>query len=78
MKIIQKEDGSGEIYFSDEEIKVIQKHKKLILNKEFLKHFINLFIALFMEFQKKFDNKTKEMLTPVDKEIEISKPKDHL
>jgi hypothetical protein len=62
MKIIQKEDGSGEIYFSDEEIKVIQKHKKLILNKEFLKHFINLFIALFMEFQKNLIIKQRKCL----------------
>ena len=46
MKIDQREDGSGEIVFTDQEIEIIKKNKKLILSVEFLKHFINLFMSL--------------------------------
>ena len=49
MQINQKEDGSGEIIFSKEEIDIISKHKKLTLSTEFLKHFINLEIEMIFK-----------------------------
>jgi len=52
MQIRQKEDGSGEILFSEEEVKIIAKEKKLVLTTIFLKHFINLFMSLFFEYQR--------------------------
>ena len=73
MKIKQNEDGSGEILFSNEEIDIINKHKKLILTKIFLKHFINLFMSLFFEYQKKFDEETKVIKSGLNEEIEISR-----
>jgi hypothetical protein len=76
MKINQKEDGSGEIVFTDQEIEIIKKNKKLILSVEFLKHFINLFMSVFFEYQKKFNTKTRNMTTPIDQEIEAKKPDD--
>ena len=76
MKIIQNDDGSGEIHFSEQEIEIISKHKKLTLSTYFLKHFINLFMGLFFEYQRKFDEKTKNMQTTLDQEIETKKPKD--
>lgn len=76
MKINQKEDGSGEIVFTDQEIEIIKKNKKLILSVEFLKHFINLFMSVFFEYQKKFNTKTRNMTTPIDQEIETKKPDD--
>lgn len=76
MKINQREDGSGEIVFTDQEIEIIKKNKKLILSVEFLKHFINLFMSLFFEYQKKFDTRTKNMSTNIDQEIKVKKPKD--
>ena len=54
MQIRQKEDGSGEIIFSDEEITILNKHKKLILSKYFLKHFVNVFGSLFARVSKRF------------------------
>jgi len=78
MIINQKEDGSGELVFSKEEIDIISKHKKLILTPSFLKHFVNLFVGLFIEFQDKFDEKTKQMTTFPDQEIKTEKPKDNL
>jgi hypothetical protein len=75
MQIRQKEDGSGEILFSEEEVKIIAKEKKLVLTTIFLKHFINLFMSLFFEYQRKFDEKTKNITTPLDTNIETNKPK---
>ena len=62
--------------FSEQEIEIISKHKKLTLSTYFLKHFINLFMGLFFEYQRKFDEKTKNMQTKLDQEIETKKPKD--
>ena len=76
MKINQKEDGSGEIVFTDQEIEIINNNKKLVLSVEFLKHFINLFMSVFFEYQKKFDEKTKKITTPLDKDIKVKKPDD--
>jgi hypothetical protein len=73
-----KEDGSGELVFSKEEIDIIIKHKKLILTPSFLKHFVNLFVGLFIEFQDKFDKKTKQMTTFKDQEIKTNPPKERL
>jgi hypothetical protein len=75
LEIRQKEDGSGEILFSEEEIKIITKEKKLVLTTIFLKHFINLFMSVFFEYQRKFDEKTKNITTPLNTIIETSKPK---
>ena len=37
----QKKDGSCDIIFSKEEIKIVTEYKKIHLNQEFLKHFSN-------------------------------------
>ena len=78
MKFNQQEDGSCDLIFSDEEIKVISKHKKLYFTAEFLKHFINLFMGLFFEFQKKFDKKTNSITSKKNQKIKIEKPNDNL
>ena len=78
MMINQKEDGSGELVFSKEEIDIISKHKKLILTPSFLKHFVNLFVGLFIEFQDKFDEKTKQITSFKDQEIKTNPPKERL
>lgn len=78
MKITQKDDGSAEIKFSEKEVEIISKHKKLVLTTEFLKHFINLFMGVFFEFQKKFDEKTKQIMTTKHQEIKTKAPKDDL
>jgi 23S rRNA-/tRNA-specific pseudouridylate synthase len=76
MKINQKEDGSGEIVFTDQEIEIINKNKKLVMSPKFLKHFINLFMSVFFEYQKKFDTKTRNISTTLDQEIQVKKPED--
>lgn len=70
----QKKDGSCEILFSEEEIKIIKKYKKLYLTQEFLRHFSNNLVNITVEFNKKFDEKTKKLLT-TGHEIITNKPK---
>lgn len=74
MRIIQKNDGSGEIHFSNEEIAILQKHKKLTLPIPFLKDFINLFMGLFFEMHKKMDKDTVMSATKRNKNIEVKEP----
>ena len=71
----QKKDGSCEIIFSKEEIKIITKYKKLYRDKEFLKHFSNSLINICMQFNNNFDEKTKQLMTERNTRIEGTKPK---
>jgi len=71
----QTKDGSCEIIFSKEEIKIITKYKKLYLDKEFLKHFSNSLINICMQFNNNFDEKTKQLMTERNTRIEGTKPK---
>ena len=66
MIINGKKDGSGEIIFTDKEIEILNKNKKLELSPKFLKHFANLFMALFVNIQHNFDDKTKKILKTCD------------
>lgn len=71
----QKEDGSCDIVFSEKEIEIILKHKKLCLTPEFLKHFSNNLIKIVIEFNKKFDENTKNLSTTKDINITGTPPK---
>ena len=51
MKIIQThEDGSAEMVFSDEEIKILNEKKKLFFDPEAMKHFVNNLVHIATEF----------------------------
>jgi len=76
MIIRQKKDATGEIIFSDQEIEILNKHKKLELSQEFLKHFMNLFIKVFFDFTKKMDEEHKSLMSQGDQEIKVKKPKE--
>jgi len=73
----QKEDGSCEIIFSEEEIKIVTKYKKLYLTQEFLRHFSNTLVNMTIQFNKKFNEETKQLVTFTDTEIITSKPKNN-
>tara|TARA_B100001939_G_scaffold344170_1_gene358112 strand:+ start:282 stop:518 length:237 start_codon:yes stop_codon:yes gene_type:complete len=77
MKFDQKLDGSCEIIFSEKEIEVIKNHKKLFLTKEFLRHFSNTLVKISIEFNKRFDDKTKNLKTTLDTPIEGTSPKEN-
>ena len=73
----QKEDGSCEIIFSQEEIKIVTKYKKLYLTQEFLRHFSNTLVNMTIQFNKKFNEETKQLVTFTDTEVITSKPKNN-
>mgnify|MGYP003112283884 CR=1 FL=1 len=53
MKFLQNKDGSGEWQFSDEEIEIINKSKKLIMTPGFLKDFKNVLMKLIVDVTEK-------------------------
>tara|TARA_R110000803_G_scaffold142653_1_gene208907 strand:- start:591 stop:821 length:231 start_codon:yes stop_codon:yes gene_type:complete len=75
MKFNQKEDGSFDIVFLDEEIKILNKFKKLQLSKESTKHFINNLSKALFHINQALDEETKKLSTFNDTEIISNKPK---
>jgi len=68
MRIIQKhEDGSAEIIFSDEEIEIIRKRKKLIFTPLSLKNFGNILVKTVADWQSKFGNKLQKHMSTDNK-----------
>ena len=65
----QYEDGSCDIVFSKEELKVITK-KKCIHLSEGLRHFGNNLIKIVADWQVKFNDEIKNKKTYTDTEIE--------
>lgn len=61
MKILNRENGCCEFVFSDEEIKVISKNKKLILPPAAFKHVINSMGKTFMNWITTLGEKDKEI-----------------
>lgn len=74
MKFDQKEDGSCDILFLDEEIKILNKFKKLQLSKESTKHFINNLSKALFHLNQALDEETKKMET-FDNIVTVDKPK---
>tara|TARA_R100000149_G_C5816664_1_gene97684 strand:+ start:354 stop:572 length:219 start_codon:yes stop_codon:yes gene_type:complete len=72
MEIRQYKDGSGEIIFSKEEIKIIRERGNLKLTSEGLRHFGNNLVKIVAEFQLNFDEKVKNMSSQVGDDIETS------
>ena len=60
MKIIQNEDGSGEIVFSWKEIWILVKKRKLRLTAESLKHLSNNLVKIAITFNEGFSKKIQQ------------------
>jgi len=69
MKFNQKKDGSCDIIFSEEDIKILNKHKKLQLSKESTKHFINNLSKVLFHLNQNLDEKTKNLVSYESVEI---------
>jgi hypothetical protein len=69
MKFKQYENGSCDIEFSKEEIKLLNEKEKLHLSAENLKHFGNTLVKMVMDWNQKFDEKTANIQTYIDTEI---------
>jgi hypothetical protein len=65
----QYENGSCDILFSKEEIKIIKNNKKLHLSSESLKIFGDQLVGIVAIWYSKFDEKTKNQFTKSNSEI---------
>jgi hypothetical protein len=63
MNFKQYEDGSCDIEFSKEEIKIINDKNKLHLNDVMLRHFGNKLVEIVADWNSKFKKETAEILT---------------
>tara|TARA_R100000005_G_C4833508_1_gene108670 strand:+ start:264 stop:494 length:231 start_codon:yes stop_codon:yes gene_type:complete len=76
VKFKQKEDGSCELLFAEQEIEIIQKHKRLVFTAEFFKHFSNTIVKMAIGFEQNFNEKTKKLESHDDMEIRTDAPKE--
>mgnify|MGYP003119219459 FL=1 len=76
MEIKQKEDGSCDICFTQEEIKIITQNKKLHLSDHGLRHFGNMLMRIIVEWQTNFKDSVKNLQTDDFSNIDGKKPKD--
>jgi hypothetical protein len=68
-----KKDGSCDIVFSDEEIKVLNKYKKLHFTAESLNTFGNCLMKMVMDWNANFKPELQKQLTKEDDTIDLSK-----
>lgn len=73
----QKKNGSCDIVFSTEEVKIINQNKKIHLSSESLKKFGDNLVKIVIEFNHRFDDKVKKKISE-DNIINTEKPKDNL
>jgi hypothetical protein len=69
MNFKQYEDGSCDIEFSKEEIKIINDKNKLHLSDEMLRHLGNKLVGIVADWNSKFKKETAEILTYPNTEI---------
>ena len=69
MKFIQKDDGSATLHFSEEEIEIMVKNKKIEFTLEGLRHFQNNLMRIISSFHSKFPDTIKNLQTQNDTEI---------
>tara|TARA_R110000787_G_scaffold238814_1_gene345000 strand:+ start:21 stop:269 length:249 start_codon:yes stop_codon:yes gene_type:complete len=72
MNFRQQKDGSCILYFSEEEIKIIQNKKSIHFTAEGLRHFGNVLMRMVMEFNNNFDEKIKKIITTDNQQIKIT------
>ena len=72
----QKKDGSCDLVFDDNEIKILNKYKKLHLSPEFTRHFSNTLFKIVHDLTVNLDDKTQQLQTTERMDIVGEKPKD--
>ena len=72
----QKEDGSCDLIFSQDEIDIMNKHKKIHFTPESLKHFGNCLQRMVFEFNTKFGGDVENLMSNDDSVCEGIEPKD--
>jgi hypothetical protein len=75
---LKDKEGSGEIIFNDDEIKIINDKKKILLSAEALKHCTNLFVSLAIECNKNFNEEKNHVISHMGQNIETKEPEGNL
>ena len=70
MRFLQQKDGGCHIEFSDQEIEIISKNKKLFLPPITLRHFGNALMGMVASWQINFSDEIKELPTQPNTIIE--------
>lgn len=65
-----KNDGSCDMVFTEEEIEIITKNKKLHFTASTLRHFGNVLVKMVAEWQLYFSDDIKNMETREDDTVE--------
>jgi len=66
----QYENGSCDIEFSKEEIKILNKKRKIHLSDEALRHFGNKLVQMVSDWNLKFNEELKNKITYNNTKIE--------
>jgi|TARA_B100000900_G_C20363689_1_gene627402 hypothetical protein len=64
------EDGSCDIYFSEQELEVIKKHGKVHFSAEVLRHFGNTLMKIVADFNLHFSDELKKTESKEDMIVE--------
>jgi len=72
----QKNDGSCDLIFHKDEIKILNKYKRLHLSPEFVRHFSNTLMKIIYDVTINLDDKTRELQSTEEMDIIGEKPKD--
>ncbi len=64
---IKQIEGNTTLEFSDEEIKILIKYKKLTFDPINSKHFFNSMMWMLVKMQEGLDEKSKKITTPLEK-----------
>lgn len=72
----QKKDGSCDLVFHEDEIKILNKYKKLHLSAEFTRHFSNTLFKIVHDLTVNLDENTKKIHSFEEMDIVGEKPKD--
>tara|TARA_R100001460_G_scaffold98568_1_gene141478 strand:+ start:2630 stop:2872 length:243 start_codon:yes stop_codon:yes gene_type:complete len=76
MKFKQFEDGSCDIIFDKNEVKIIKEKNKIHLSDVGLRHFGNNLVKIVAEWNAFFKKETSELTTTPRTSIKGEKPKD--
>jgi|TARA_R110000803_G_scaffold127973_1_gene195345 hypothetical protein len=72
----QKKDGSCDLIFHEDEIKILNKYKKLHLTPGFVRHFSNTLFKIAHDLTSNLDEETKKLQSEVNMDIIGDKPND--
>lgn len=72
----QKKNGSCDLCFTEDEIKVLNKYKKLHLSPIFVRHFSNTLFKIAHDLTANLDQETSKLQSQEKMNIKGEKPKD--